>query len=159
MQCKRPFITYVSISSGILDTSPMSALFHYYLLTILANWRLLTRISPCLSPLDFWNIECHSIFFQFQTRKKKSISKLDFLSSSNLIFTACVAVCRKAFLFFFFWSVFFREKTFFYFVEKLFFYGCDNLFWKVRQPFLKSEIGFFLKWEWKRQADVNDDPF
>ena len=31
--------------------------------------------TPCLSPLDFWNIECHSIFFQFQTKKKKSISK------------------------------------------------------------------------------------
>ena len=31
--------------------------------------------TPCLSPLDFWNIEYHSIFFQFQTRKKKSISK------------------------------------------------------------------------------------
>jgi hypothetical protein len=26
--------------------------------------------TPCLSPLNFWNIECHLIFFQFQTRKK-----------------------------------------------------------------------------------------
>ena len=53
--------------------------------------------SPCLSPLDFWNIECHSIFFQFQTRKKNRFrNKLDFLSSSNLIFTACVA-CKNQF--------------------------------------------------------------
>ena len=39
-----------------------------------SNLILQTRESPCLSPLDFWNIECHSIFFQFQTREKKSIS-------------------------------------------------------------------------------------
>ena len=53
--------------------------------------------APCLSPLDFWNIECHWIFFQFQTRKKfRFRNKLDFLLSSNLIFTACVA-CKNQF--------------------------------------------------------------
>ena len=60
----------------------------------MANSRTLT---PCLSLLDFWNIECHSIFFQFQTRKKIRLrNKLDFFSSSNLIFTACVA-CKNQF--------------------------------------------------------------
>ena len=54
-------------------------------------------LTPCLSPLDFWSIECHSIFFQFQTWKKNCFrNKLDFLSSSNLIFTACVA-CKNQF--------------------------------------------------------------
>ena len=33
-------------------------------------------------------------FFSISNSKKKSISKLDFLSSSNLIFTACVA-CKN----------------------------------------------------------------
>ena len=55
------------------------------------------ELSPCLSPLDFWNIKCHSIFFQFQTQKKNRFqNKLDFLSSFNLIFTACVA-CKNQF--------------------------------------------------------------
>ena len=32
------------------------------------------RLSPCLSPLDFWNIECHSIFFSISKYQvKKSI--------------------------------------------------------------------------------------
>ena len=55
----------------------------------------LFRLAPCLSPLDFWNIECHSIFFQFQTGKKINFETNSiFLSSSNLIFTACVA-CKN----------------------------------------------------------------
>ena len=59
---------------------------------IIRNWR--TTHPPCLSPLDFWNIECHSIFFQFQTRKKNRFWNSIFLLSSNLIFTACVA-CKN----------------------------------------------------------------
>ena len=36
-------------------------------------------LSPCLSPLDFWNIECHSIFFQFRNIKfKKLENQFDF---------------------------------------------------------------------------------
>ena len=36
-------------------------------------------ITPCLSPLDFWNIECHSILFQFRNIKfKKSKNQFDF---------------------------------------------------------------------------------
>ena len=36
-------------------------------------------LTPCLSPLDFWNIECHSIFFQFRNIKfKKSKNQFDF---------------------------------------------------------------------------------
>ena len=30
-------------------------------------------ILPCLSPLHFWNFECHSIFFQFQNIKIKKL--------------------------------------------------------------------------------------
>ena len=51
--------------------------------------------SPCLSPLDFWDIECHSNFFQFQNIKFKKlkinlISKLIFAGytgSSNQVQT------------------------------------------------------------------------
>ena len=36
-------------------------------------------LSPCLSPLDFGNIECHWIFFQFRSIKfKKSKNQFDF---------------------------------------------------------------------------------
>ena len=31
--------------------------------------------TPCLSPLDIWNIECHSIFFQFRNIKFKKLKK------------------------------------------------------------------------------------
>ena len=41
------------------------------------------RYTPCLSPLDFWDIECHSNFFQFQNIKFKNLKnqfdfKMDF---------------------------------------------------------------------------------
>ena len=39
--------------------------------------------TPCLSPLDFWNIECHSIFFQFRNIKFEN-QKINLIS--ELIF-------------------------------------------------------------------------
>ena len=53
-------------------------------------------LTPCLSPLDFWSMYRVSLeFFSISNSKKNWFrNKLDFLSSSNLIFTACVA-CKN----------------------------------------------------------------
>ena len=57
--------------------------------TFLFN-HLLTR---CLSVLDFWNV---NLGVYYKLEKNGVRNKLDFLSSSNLIFTACVA-CKNQF--------------------------------------------------------------
>ena len=39
----------------------------------------LRPLTPCLSPLDFWNIKCHSFFFQFRNIKFKMLeNQFDF---------------------------------------------------------------------------------
>jgi hypothetical protein len=56
-----------------------------------SSWALLHFFSPsglqtpCLSPLDFWDIECHSNFFQLQNIKFKKV-KNQFDLISKLIF-------------------------------------------------------------------------
>ena len=45
----------------------------------ICTYNLDVRHSPCLSPLDFWDIECHSNFFQFQNIKFKNLkNQFDF---------------------------------------------------------------------------------
>ena len=42
---------------------------------MLEIYDLTTAQTPCLSPLDFRNIECYLIFFQFQNIKFKRLKK------------------------------------------------------------------------------------
>ena len=60
-------------------------------------------LTPCLSALDFRNIECHSIFFQFRNIKfKKLKNQFDFkIEFQFLKIEACTAI----FLFYLFFGI------------------------------------------------------
>ena len=74
-----------------------------------------TSQTQCLSVLDFWNVNL-GVYYKLEKKNRFRI-KLDFFSSSNLIFTACVA-CKN--------QVRTRQKI--EFVSKLIFFQVWN--WK-----------------------------
>ena len=65
---------------------------------LIRNWMGISSMAfrqlRCLSVLDFWNVNL-GVYYKIE-KKNRFRNKLDFLSSSNLIFTACVA-CKNQF--------------------------------------------------------------
>ena len=73
-----PILLWVSFLTDILFRGDeFSEVKNNFLVHV--KWIIRRRQSPCLSPLDFWNVECHSIFFQFRNIKfKKLKNQFDF---------------------------------------------------------------------------------